>query len=93
MHPRETVPARVITVNNIIQVNLAARLMMHYPGVVSCDRDTFEDSKLSMDLFNELPYKEMKGCAKTQVFQYQEGISSITCIRNIEPLNVTSMEF
>nr|AVV68759.1 soluble adenylyl cyclase 35 kDa variant [Oncorhynchus mykiss] len=43
------------------KVNLAARLMMHYPGVVSCDSETCYYSKLPAFYFNELPKKAMKG--------------------------------
>uniref|UniRef100_A0A674B8Q5 Guanylate cyclase domain-containing protein n=1 Tax=Salmo trutta TaxID=8032 RepID=A0A674B8Q5_SALTR len=43
------------------KVNLAARLMMHYPGVVSCDSVTCYYSKLPPFYFNELPKKAMKG--------------------------------
>ncbi|XP_069840947.1 adenylate cyclase type 10 [Dendropsophus ebraccatus] len=43
------------------KVNLAARMMMHYPGLVSCDQETYQDSKLPAYLFSELPPKEMKG--------------------------------
>ncbi|XP_039261780.2 adenylate cyclase type 10-like [Styela clava] len=55
------------------KVNLAARLMMHYPGVVSCDIETFQDSKLSKDMFTKLPYKAMKGCGEVTVHEYTEG--------------------
>ena len=43
------------------KVNMAARLMMHYPGKVSCDPETFHHSKLPRHYFHELPQKEMKG--------------------------------
>ncbi|KAL2096533.1 hypothetical protein ACEWY4_008681 [Coilia grayii] len=43
------------------KVNLAARLMMHYPGVVSCDTETHHYSRLPPAYFAELPKKAMKG--------------------------------
>ncbi|XP_041919969.1 adenylate cyclase type 10-like isoform X3 [Alosa sapidissima] len=43
------------------KVNLAARLMMHYPGMVSCDRETHHYSRLPQAYFTELPKKAMKG--------------------------------
>lgn len=43
------------------KVNLAARLMMHYPGVVSCDSETHHYSRLPQAYFTELPKKAMKG--------------------------------
>ncbi|XP_063060987.1 adenylate cyclase type 10-like [Engraulis encrasicolus] len=44
------------------KVNLAARLMMYYPGVVSCDSETHHYSRLPPSYFTELPKKPMKGC-------------------------------
>ncbi|XP_075685286.1 adenylate cyclase type 10 isoform X2 [Rhinoderma darwinii] len=53
------------------KVNLAARMMMHYPGLVSCDPETYQDSKLPAYLFSELPPKEMKGVANPgTLYQY-----------------------
>lgn len=43
------------------KVNLAARLMMFYPGLVSCDAHTYSKSKLPHYFFEELPLVEMKG--------------------------------
>lgn len=53
------------------KVNLAARMMMHYPGLVSCDQETYQDSKLPAYLFSELPPTEMKGVANPgTLYQY-----------------------
>ncbi|XP_074661549.1 adenylate cyclase type 10-like [Tubulanus polymorphus] len=43
------------------KVNMAARLMMHYPGKVTCDTDTYHHAKLPKYYYNELVTKEMKG--------------------------------
>ncbi|XP_030623566.1 adenylate cyclase type 10-like [Chanos chanos] len=43
------------------KVNLAARLMMHYPGMVSCDNETLHNSRLPSFYFSELPKTAMKG--------------------------------
>uniref|UniRef100_A0A8C6VGG2 Guanylate cyclase domain-containing protein n=1 Tax=Naja naja TaxID=35670 RepID=A0A8C6VGG2_NAJNA len=43
------------------KVNLAARMMMFYPGLVSCDALTYSKSKLPHYFFEELPLVEMKG--------------------------------
>ncbi|XP_032082714.1 adenylate cyclase type 10 [Thamnophis elegans] len=43
------------------KVNLAARMMMFYPGLVSCDALTYSKSKLPHYFFEELPLIEMKG--------------------------------
>ncbi|ELW67239.1 Adenylate cyclase type 10 [Tupaia chinensis] len=43
------------------KVNTAARMMMHYPGVVSCDTVTYSGSNLPAYFFKELPKKAMKG--------------------------------
>ncbi|XP_064420120.1 adenylate cyclase type 10 [Latimeria chalumnae] len=53
------------------KVNMAARLMMHYPGVVSCDVDTFRQSQLSSHCFSELPKQSMKGVQNPgPIYQY-----------------------
>ncbi|XP_077996460.1 adenylate cyclase type 10-like [Glandiceps talaboti] len=43
------------------KVNMAARLMMHYPEVISCDEETYRRSKLGDNCFRQLPMKDMKG--------------------------------
>ena len=43
------------------KVNMAARLMMHYPNKVTCDNDTFHHSKLHKANFIQLETKAMKG--------------------------------
>ncbi|XP_055964576.1 adenylate cyclase type 10 [Sorex fumeus] len=43
------------------KVNIAARMMMYYPGVVSCDSVTYSGSNLPAYFFKELPKKVMKG--------------------------------
>ncbi|XP_069082624.1 adenylate cyclase type 10 [Pleurodeles waltl] len=53
------------------KVNLAARLMMHYPGLVCCDEETQRDSKLPPYFFNELPKKALKGVKNPGIiYQY-----------------------
>nr|XP_002121896.2 adenylate cyclase type 10-like [Ciona intestinalis] len=55
------------------KVNLAARLMMHYPNHVSCDFETYNNSKLSKDMFTRLPHRAMKGVGNVVVYDYTEG--------------------
>ena len=43
------------------KVNMAARLMMYYPGKVTCDSETCHHSKLHKGNFVSLELKEMKG--------------------------------
>jgi adenylate cyclase 10 len=45
------------------KVNKAARLMVYYPGRVSCDQDTASHSKLNPANFELQEYKELKGIA------------------------------
>ena len=45
------------------KVNIAARMMMYYPGIVSCDSVTYDGSNLPAYFFKELPKKVMKGVA------------------------------
>ncbi|KAM4860383.1 adenylate cyclase type 10 isoform 1-T4 [Thomomys bottae] len=43
------------------KVNIAARMMMYYPGIVTCDSVTYNGSNLPAYFFKELPKKVMKG--------------------------------
>ncbi|XP_076219588.1 adenylate cyclase type 10-like [Aptenodytes patagonicus] len=53
------------------KVNLAARMMVHYPGLVSCDAVTYATSRLPPYYFRELPAREMKGLRHPgTVYQY-----------------------
>ncbi|XP_068808087.1 adenylate cyclase type 10-like, partial [Struthio camelus] len=53
------------------KVNLAARLMEHYPGLVSCDAATYAASRLPRWCFEELPEAKMKGVVDPgPVYQY-----------------------
>lgn len=45
------------------KVNIAARMMMCYPGIVTCDSVTYNCSNLPAYFFKELPKKVMKGVA------------------------------
>ncbi|XP_045694582.1 adenylate cyclase type 10 [Phyllostomus hastatus] len=45
------------------KVNIAARMMMYYPGIVTCDSVTYNCSDLPAYFFKELPKKVMKGVA------------------------------
>ncbi|XP_068787531.1 adenylate cyclase type 10-like, partial [Struthio camelus] len=58
------------------KVNLAARLMEHYPGLVSCDAATYAASRLPRWCFKELPEAKMKGVVDPgPVYQYL-GVSA-----------------
>ncbi|XP_078349307.1 adenylate cyclase type 10-like isoform X2 [Oculina patagonica] len=48
------------------KVNMAARLMVNYPGVLSCDDDTYKSgkSKLKKEDFVILPFVKLKGIAE-----------------------------
>ncbi|XP_032879382.1 adenylate cyclase type 10 [Amblyraja radiata] len=53
------------------KVNLAARLMMTYPGMVSCDEETHYHAKMPSSYFIELPKRAMKGVANPgTIYQY-----------------------
>ncbi|XP_072216513.1 adenylate cyclase type 10-like [Excalfactoria chinensis] len=53
------------------RVNLAARMMMTFPGMVCCDAETCAASCLPSDCFQELPKKVMKGVGTLiTVYQY-----------------------
>ncbi|XP_053882125.1 adenylate cyclase type 10-like [Malaclemys terrapin pileata] len=57
------------------KVNLAARMMMYYPGLVSCDAVTYANSRLPHYFFEELPRTEMKGVVNPGVVYHYLGIS------------------
>ncbi|XP_074874611.1 adenylate cyclase type 10-like [Buteo buteo] len=53
------------------KVNLAARMMVRYPGLVSCDAVTYASSRLPPYYFKELPERKMKGVGHPgTVYQY-----------------------
>ncbi|XP_063178079.1 adenylate cyclase type 10-like [Chroicocephalus ridibundus] len=47
------------------KVNLAARMMVHYPGLVSCDAVTYAASWLPASYFKEMLEREMKSRTET----------------------------
>ncbi|KAI0983565.1 hypothetical protein GJ496_000889 [Pomphorhynchus laevis] len=55
------------------KVNMAARLMVAYPNVVSCDKDTFLKSGLSSSSFLELESKDLKGLYNAGTIRAFEG--------------------
>ncbi|XP_033119981.1 adenylate cyclase type 10-like [Anneissia japonica] len=72
------------------KVNMAARLMMHYPDKLSCDPETFHHSKQPRHFFKELPHKEMKGVRNPgTIHEYLEGSENNMSV----PLTVTEFEF
>uniref|UniRef100_A0A8C8R8H4 Adenylate cyclase 10 n=1 Tax=Pelusios castaneus TaxID=367368 RepID=A0A8C8R8H4_9SAUR len=62
------------------KVNLAARMMMHYPGLVSCDAVIYSNSKLPHYFFEELPQVEMKGFVNPGLIYHYLGITEKTMI-------------
>ncbi|KAM6453968.1 adenylate cyclase type 10 [Liasis olivaceus] len=62
------------------KVNLAARMMMFYPGLVSCDALTYSKSKLPPYFFEELPFVEMKGVVNPGTVYQFLGITEKTMI-------------
>ncbi|XP_015441669.1 adenylate cyclase type 10 [Pteropus alecto] len=72
------------------KVNIAARMMMYYPGVVTCDSVTYNGSNLPAYFFKELPKKVMKGVADAgPVYQclglhekVMFGMAYLICNRN-----------
>ncbi|XP_074078020.1 adenylate cyclase type 10 isoform X2 [Macrotis lagotis] len=69
------------------KVNIAARMMMYYPGIVTCDSVTYSNCSLPSYFFKELPKQEMKGVAEPgPVYQclglnekVMFGMSSLSC--------------
>ncbi|CAF3399020.1 unnamed protein product [Rotaria sp. Silwood1] len=55
------------------KVNMAARLMCNYPNIVSCDQETYYNSRLNSRYFQKLPLKTLKGMNDVGViWQYDE---------------------
>lgn len=53
------------------KVNLAARMMVSYSGLVTCDTTTYANSGLPSCCFKELPERQMKGFKHpVTVYQY-----------------------
>ncbi|XP_070572450.1 adenylate cyclase type 10-like [Ptychodera flava] len=52
------------------KVNMAARLMMHYPGLIATDDETYRLSKLGDYCFKQLPIKEMKGVKQAGIIRH-----------------------
>ncbi len=42
------------------KVNMAARLMCNYPNIISCDQETYYNSRLNSRFFQILPDKILK---------------------------------
>jgi adenylate cyclase 10 len=42
------------------KVNMAARLMCNYPNIISCDQETYYNSRLNSRFFRILPDKILK---------------------------------
>ncbi|XP_065259432.1 LOW QUALITY PROTEIN: adenylate cyclase type 10-like [Emys orbicularis] len=59
------------------KVNLAAWMMMYYPGLVSCDAVTYANSRLPHYFFEELPQTEMKGVVNPGMVYHYLGIIEI----------------
>lgn len=57
------------------KVNLAARMMVHYPGLVSCDAATYAASRLPPYYFKELPERKMKGISHPGTLYQYVGIT------------------
>ena len=53
------------------KVNMAARLMMNYPSIISCDEETYKAAitKLNKQDFESLPFKTLKGIAEPGVIR------------------------
>ena len=63
------------------KVNMAARLMMNYPSIVSCDEETYKAAitKLNKQDFESLPFKTLKGIAEPGVIrEYNKDHDRIT---------------
>ena len=57
------------------KVNMAARIMMHYPKIVSCDSETRDQAKLAPWLYKKREYIKLKGVKNPgPIFEYSEDL-------------------
>jgi adenylate cyclase 10 len=67
-------------------INKAARLMIHYPNIVSCDQNTLIQSKMNLKHFQELPERYLKGIrSKKPNYEFRE-------IEDFDKLSVTGKD-
>lgn len=58
-----------------VTVNKAARLMVAYPNIVSCDNETVLQSKMDVKHFRLLPKKKLKGLEQdVMAFEFKEDV-------------------
>lgn len=60
-----------------VTVNKAARLMIAYPRIVSCDQESLLQSKLDMKHFKMLPKMKLKGLRDVVAYKFQEIFEKI----------------
>ena len=82
------------------KVNMAARLMMHYPNRVTCDNDTFHHSKLHKSNFATMEVREMKGLQNVGIIrEFTETVRSVSQYKpaplgysmcSVRPMSVTA---
>jgi hypothetical protein len=73
------------------KVNMAARLMCNYPNIISCDQETYYNSRLNSRFFQILPDKILK-VKKLKLFEKCNSIFRV-CIMlelfgNTEIINI-----
>ena len=58
-----------------VTVNIAARLMMAYPNMITCDNETLLQSKMDVKHFRLLPKKKLKGLVnEVLAFEFKEEL-------------------
>ena len=58
---------------NFVFIEKAARLMMNYPGVVSCDDETYHKAHLEERYFELLPSVPLKGLTVSTCMRRYKG--------------------
>ncbi|KAL7051201.1 hypothetical protein ACKWTF_004378 [Chironomus riparius] len=67
-----------------VSVNRAARLMMAYPNVVSCDQVSLIESKIKLRYFKQLPKRSLKGISEAiSVYEFVDLEGSDTDIVDV----------
>jgi adenylate cyclase 10 len=68
------------------KVNMAARLMMHYPDKVTCDDSTFQTCRLPAQNFDVLVTKRMKGLRNVGIIrEFTEQVEDDSAALNSVP--------
>ncbi|CAF1455405.1 unnamed protein product, partial [Adineta steineri] len=75
------------------KVNMAARLMCNYPNIISCDQETYYNSRLNSRFFQILPDKILKGMHNVGIiWQYGDHQNNIQIENNQDQKKIIDIQ-